>query len=617
MSPINTKPTSHWAVHCRLIHRGYDVADDDSVRAFWTYGEDILTNYHARLFSSAPKPRVPRPTFELPPLDQLAIATDIPKPTPSEPTLADLPYDTHPIQRVAVIGGGVSGLVVARKLGVKHKVDVFEAADHVRGRLFIYDFKDGKEWDYFDVGAMWFPNTSVMKPTYDLFKELEPYIKEPIKYEMSNDNTFLYYNGIRVDRKTAGQTPQTFGAGDKEGGNVPQDWANIGYDGLMRNVFGSFMAFVSLPEIKKDGKLLYPAKVPYPSTVINWLETMWFSVGWFDRAFIETVLEMYAFDVHFKNPYNPDEKVPGTDWRCIEHGSQRITDALKKLMETDKTLKKMSPFIFHIKLRRRKSSDSSPFMAKEKYSHVVLAVSPQVMRYMDLSTCELDYAQRSALLMLHCGPSTKVGIKFKSNWWGALNITGGQSQTDRPVRTVVYPSYGKGESTVIIASYCWTQDALTMGASMQGQQSFDEERLKAAILQDLTDIHGLKSGFLEEQFEKMYAFDWTHNPTTMGAYAFFGPGQFTSLYENLTRSAANTRLFFAGEAVSTCHGAIDSANRVVGQIDPREHLSEQLSTEGGIPHGANLEDYPIFLGRELVLLQLGVSSYLQKQEFGK
>jgi hypothetical protein len=95
-----------------------------------------------------------------------------------------------------------------------------------------------------------------------------------------------------------------------------------------------------------------------------------------------------------------------------------------------------------------------------EYSHVVLAISPQCMRYVDLQTCQLDYGQKSALLMLQPGPSTKVGMKFKTNWWLKQDIKGGQSTTDRPVRTVVYPSYGNGKSTVLIASYCWSRSTI-------------------------------------------------------------------------------------------------------------------------------------------------------------
>ena len=55
-----------------------------------------------------------------------------------------------------------------------------------------------------------------------------------------------------------------------------------------------------------------------------------------------------------------------------------------------------------------------------------------------------------------------------------------------------------------------------------------------------------------------------------GAFAFFGPGEFSTLYATLNRPAVYGRLHFAGEALSTRHawvvGALDSAWRAVHEI---------------------------------------------------
>ncbi|KAF8747653.1 Flavin containing amine oxidoreductase, partial [Rhizoctonia solani] len=601
----------------------YKVDNDNTAKVFWAYSTLLIKKYQS---------------------EELKFDTGIPLPQ------GDSKEDAiKPVERVAVIGAGVSGLRVAMKLGADYKVDVFEAAGHVGGRL--YTSSRGAHANLYapqDVGAMRFPCTSVMKTTYQLFRELDIPLLE---YRMNTKESFLYYNGIR--RQQSDAQGEDFGARQARGGNVPDEWADQGYDRLMENVYArwlhrlrtdfndaleylvehydkhstrSLMAFVEFPEVidNETGQVVFPAKKLYPTTVINWLETMTFSAGWFDRAFVETILEMYAFA----------EGLPDTKWRCVKHGSERITDAMRERLETDETFKEnvniylrhqVTSVVFNkasgeltISGKHRTKPDLPDFdsFVKAGYSHVVLAVSPQVMRFIDLSTCELDYTQKSALLMLSPGPSTKVGIKFKTNWWKEkFGINGGQSKTDRPVRTVVYPSHGDGQSTVLIASYCWTQDALSMGGLMQGEASFDNERLKNAILRDLADVHGVGLSFLEDQFQSMYGFDWTHNPKTMGAYAFFGPGQFSTLYKSMTRCAADGRLHFAGEAVSTCHawvaGALESAERVVGQIDP-SYLTSQPATAEGVPHGGAVEDFPILLPKDLLLKQLGISNYLQR-----
>ncbi|QRV77268.1 Flavin containing amine oxidoreductase [Ceratobasidium sp. AG-Ba] len=611
-SPCDAQSNHHFEILHAMGDQIYSTAKDDTARVLWTNAARMIDGYHSQLLKAH--------TISL---DQPPTDDSVPK-----------------VTRVAVIGAGVSGLQVALKLGREHHVDVYEAADRVGGRLFTYKFDDDNEWDYFDVGAMRFPDTSsstlISYPTIWKRRTL----------------TF-YYNGVRIQRKNA--TGQEFKASVSEGGNVPDEWAKEGYTKLMDITCGRWiralredyeknfpklleldeystrgvMAFKVWPEERdRDGKIIVEEKKRYPTAVINWLETMTYSAGWFDRAFVETILESYAFAEGQKD----------VKWRCVRHGSQRITDAMKRKLENDEVYKSKVKILRHhqvtsvdykrelgeltISGKRRPAANfpgSTSFIAEQKYSHVVLAVSPQVMRYMDLSTCELDYNQRSALLLLSPGPSTKVGIKFKKNWWDELGIKGGQSQTDLPVRTIVYPSYGEGKSTVLIASYCWTQDASTMGALIQGQQTFDEERLKTNILRDLAEVHGKKLADLEDLYEGMFPFDWAHNPTTMGAYAFFGPGQFSSLYSSMTRPAAGLRLHFAGEAISTCHawvaGALESANRVAAQIDPPKHLANHPDSIEDIPEGHSAQDYPILLGKRHIMLQLSVSNYLQEKQF--
>ncbi|KAG7091713.1 hypothetical protein E1B28_008114 [Marasmius oreades] len=547
--------------------------------------------------------------------------------------------------RIAVIGAGVSGLLVAMRLADKGmKVDVYEASNRTGGRLYTYKFPGGGEWDYFDIGAMRFPDTAVMKPTYDLFKELEIPL---LNYQMHTDKNWLYYNDIRVKRGDA--AGQDFGARESKGGTVPDEWVNIGISKLMDNVYGrflamlrkefkegykelmkydehstrSFMAFVHLEEWVDSSGKTYPRKDLYPTSVINWLETMTYSTGWFDRAFSETVLEALAFAEGLPKP---------AEFRCVKDGSQRVTDKMVELLKTKfkdsvaiYTGKPVASVTYDppdqsLSVTWKDSTNPNTGHTSSGYSQVVLTISPQSMRQMDLSTCRLDYGQRNALRMLQPGPSIKIGMKFKRNWWADQQITGGQSVTDRSARAVVYPSHGSGESTVLIASYCWSkslpsflvlqkddayytaQDARNLGAWIDGlpKESYYEERLRDLILGDLSAIHGIPLADIKREYDCMYAYDWAQNPQTIGAYAFFGPGQFSSLYANLTRPAAGGRLHFAGEAISTCHawvaGAVESANRVVNQIQPASETLEMI------------------LEPEAAVLQLAISDYLQKNE---
>jgi len=110
----------------------------------------------------------------------------------------DLKVIFPPWYRVAIIGAGVAGLRTAKLLqdrGIPYKI--FEASNRYGGRIFTYDFPspsgDQGKHDYYDVGAMRFPNNKANEMTFKLFKELGLESKL-IEYVMSTDNNIRYYN---------------------------------------------------------------------------------------------------------------------------------------------------------------------------------------------------------------------------------------------------------------------------------------------------------------------------------------------------------------------------------------------------------------------------------------
>ena len=161
------------------------------------------------------------------------------------------------------------------------------------------------------------------------------------------------------------------------------------------------------------------------------------------------------------------------------------------------------------------------------YSHVISTIPMPNLRAIDLTGSKLDVVQANALRESDYGPSIKIGIQFNETWWTTgydrdgnnFNIVGGQSFTDLPIRTVVYPSYGvysETPSTTLIASYCWTYDAERLGALIgTGKQEY-EDQLKALVFADLAAIHNVDVSYLSSRFKDMFSWDWNHNPLTGG-----------------------------------------------------------------------------------------------------
>jgi len=84
------------------------------------------------------------------------------------------------------------------------------------------------------------------------------------------------------------------------------------------------------------------------------------------------------------------------------------------------------------------------------------------------------------------------------------------------------------------------QDASRFGALIQNpdwsdQLDPDRERprwekvLLDQIYQDLAILHGVDEDWLREETLDYHAFDWYHNPYTMGAFAHFAPGQYSTV----------------------------------------------------------------------------------------
>lgn len=170
------------------------------------------------------------------------------------------------------------------------------------------------------------------------------------------------------------------------------------------------------------------------------------------------------------------------------------------------------------------------------YSHVISTIPLPVLRTLDLTGSSLSLYQQNALRQLQYGPSIKIGIQFRSAWWtyGAdktqpiPDIVGGQSYTDLPIRTVVYPSDGikDGKPTdpaVLIASYCWTEDAQRLGALIAAfnPETFDhtqplKDPLANLVLRDLAKLHDIPIQKIASQVLGIFPWDWNMSKYTMG-----------------------------------------------------------------------------------------------------
>ncbi|KAG1828214.1 hypothetical protein EV424DRAFT_1471276 [Suillus variegatus] len=393
------------------------------------------------------------------------------------------------------------------------------AQGKVGGRLFTFKFQDGtgSPYNYFDIGAMRFPKISSMQRVFNIF-DYPPLNKDGISLKTKvkpfyfvgggNNNTLYSYNGA-----------------------------------IMDDVIGPFATRL-LDDLKTGGSEVLYSTCAYMQ--LKYIPSP--SLGLPNKKF-----QAVAFGWH------PGPNAPPTQWFCIEYAE--MTDASAIHSGGPGANEIASCMEQHI----RKNNNN---VIKQQGSSRILPV----LRTIDLSNAGLFPMQSNALRTLNYGPrpSVKIGMQFRTAWWttgkdlsgNPVNIVGGQTYTDRPLRTVVYPSFGSvqaGTTTTLIASYCWTEDATRLGALI----GKDDATLVQLVLKELADLHNVDINDLRNQLIEYKGWSWSHDPYTMGTFAFFGPGKFGDLYTSLNNPAAGGYLHFGGKAISVQHvwveGVLDSA----------------------------------------------------------
>lgn len=154
------------------------------------------------------------------------------------------------------------------------------------------------------------------------------------------------------------------------------------------------------------------------------------------------------------------------------------------------------------------------------YDHVISTMPFSCLRLVDTTKCDFSWGFQTAMRTLHYDSSVKVAIRFSDRWWEKTPLAhdGGLSYTDRPSRTVVYPSYGRNGDTgaTMIVSYTWAQDALRLGALAQGHGSEAEDRLLRILFKDLAIIHDMDFETLWKKKLDHHVFDWYADPYAGG-----------------------------------------------------------------------------------------------------
>jgi monoamine oxidase len=96
----------------------------------------------------------------------------------------------------------------------------------------------------------------------------------------------------------------------------------------------------------------------------------------------------------------------------------------------------------------------------------------------------------------------------------------------------------------MIASYTWGQDSARLGSFYHSSSSLDF--ITNTTVRQLAALNNVSASFLEDQLVDTHVYDWYASPYSAGAFAMFGPDEFSTVMPALLKPAFHGKVHFAG-----------------------------------------------------------------------
>lgn len=187
---------------------------------------------------------------------------------------------------------------------------------------------------------------------------------------------------------------------------------------------------------------------------------------------------------------------------------------------------------------------------------IVCAISFTVLRRLEVAPA-FSRAKQAAITQLRYTSVTRVFVQTRTRFWLDAGLSANAS-TDLPVMGVYERAINQPGTRGILESY------MAGPRARRATMMTDRERLTMTI-------DGMAKVYpqIREQSEGGTSKSWDDDEWSRGAYAWFAPGEMTSLITAVAQPEG--RIHFAGDHASSqpgwMEGAVESAERVVREID--------------------------------------------------
>jgi monoamine oxidase len=190
---------------------------------------------------------------------------------------------------------------------------------------------------------------------------------------------------------------------------------------------------------------------------------------------------------------------------------------------------------------------------------VVLALPFTLLRNVRIAA-ELPAAKRRAIAELRYGTNAKLMIGFNERIWRTRHASSGSSYSDLAVQTTWETSRMQPGTAGIVTNFVGGQHGIEIGSgSVKDQADLAAKHLDAIY----PGISAARTGAREARFH------WPTHPWTLGSYACYTPGQWTTLRGAIGEPVGN--LYFAGE-----HCAFDNQGFMEGGVETGEWAAQAI-----------------------------------------
>ena len=192
-------------------------------------------------------------------------------------------------------------------------------------------------------------------------------------------------------------------------------------------------------------------------------------------------------------------------------------------------------------------------------SRVVLAMPFTTLRRVRLDL-ELPAAKRLAINELGYGSNAKLMIGFNERIWRTRHSLGGATYSDLPLQTTWETSRMQAGAAGILTNFVGGRHGLDIGNGSSKEQADRAAQQLDAIF---PGVSSARAGMREARMH------WPTHPWTLGSYACFRPGQWTTLRGAISERVGN--LHFAGE-----HCAFDNQGFMEGGVETGEWAAQAI-----------------------------------------